>query len=192
MILDEEFFPALISPSTNLVNECLVPHLEAPVVLSSPSHFNTREKSPDDDEISLSSKLATMTDSYFPTSHRSSVSSGSDFVLPDFPERPGQPGRTTTTSSASSRASTASQVKINPSDPLSRNYPVPEKELDLDEMLARPPKKWTLGHYLKETPVREVPPPVQTKEKRALELAAAKKELLREWEDLRGLGNGRR
>lgn len=131
-----------------------------------------------------------MTDSYFPSSHRSSVSSGSDLILPDFSERPGQPSRTITTSSAESASSTTSQVKTNPLDPLSRNYPIPAKEPNLEEMLARPPKKWTLGHYLKENHVREAPP-VQDKEKRASELAAAKKELLEGWQNLRNINNSR-
>lgn len=133
-----------------------------------------------------------MTDSYFPSSHRSSISSGSDLVLPDVVERPVQPRTTTDVSSTSSITSTASPLKRNPIDPLSRNYPIPAKEIDLDEMLARPPKKWTLGHYIKESPVRETAPPVQDKEKRALDLAAAKKDLLQGWENLHHAHNNER
>lgn len=188
MIFDVDTFPGLTS--STLVNESLSLQ-EARVVLSSPSEFTTIKNLEEVHDLAFSSKLATMTDSYFPSSHRSSVSSGSDFILPDAAERPVQP-RTTTESSTSTTTSTTSPMKRNPIDPLSRDYPIPAKEIDLDEMLARPPKKWTLGHYLKETPLRETAPAVQDKEKRALELAAAKKDLLQGWENLHAHNNDRR
>ncbi|KAJ9154880.1 hypothetical protein NKR23_g2357 [Pleurostoma richardsiae] len=121
-----------------------------------------------------------------PRSHRSSISSGSDMVTPDMLEKTPAPAPQHRTATAlAAVAATSHPTKTL--DPLARQYPVPAGELNLDELLAREPRKWTLGHYLT-TPTREVPPPVQDKERRAKELEAAKKELLEGWGSMQNLG----
>lgn len=64
-------------------------------------------------------------------------------------------------------------------DPLSRQFPKPDQEPTLDELLARKPGKWTLGHYVKNA--RDVglqtQQPVNT-EARRRELEEAKRKLL--------------
>jgi hypothetical protein len=124
-----------------------------------------------------------MTDSYFPGSHRSSFSSNSSSVVvepsgtlrqrPEPPTlRPVQPTRAQTTAvSASSAAG-----KVVALDALSRHFPKPDYEPTLEEMLARPPQKWSVGHYVKNA--REAKAPVRDKEQQARAFEEAKRELL--------------
>lgn len=123
--------------------------------------------------------------SYSPQSRRSSASSGSSDLQNSKTDRPRQPGRTSTASSASSTATQGSAV-----DALAREFPAPSKEIDLDEALAREPRKGTLWHYIKDNS-REAKPPAPSKEAQAQQLAAAKKELLEASVEVGQLGIGR-
>jgi hypothetical protein len=120
------------------------------------------------------------TDSYFPSSHRSSFSSNSSSIVaepgtlrlrPEPPAlRPAQPTRAATTTGP------ISSQKVVAVDALSRQFPKPTHEPSLEEMLARPPQKWSVGHYVKNA--REAKTPVQDKEQQAKAFAEAKRELL--------------
>lgn len=132
---------------------------------------------------SANTEPSRMSDSYFPRSHRSSFSSNTSSVMadasdairsrPDFPTlRPAQPTRAYTTAASVSSA-TPKAVAL---DALSRHFPKPAQESSVEEMLARPPQKWSLGAYVKSA--REARAPVQDKEQQARAFADTKKELL--------------
>lgn len=72
-----------------------------------------------------------------------------------------------------------------PVDALARSFPKPTEELDVKEALSRKPGRWTLAHYIKETPVRD-PEEVreQDREKIARDMEAKKQELLRAREEI--------
>lgn len=134
-------------------------------------------------EDSAQSELARMPDSYFPASHRSSFSSTASSVAlepsgglrlrPEPPSlRPAQPPRATTTAVPASSATNRVVVL----DAMSRDFPKPDHEPTLEEMLARPPQKWSVGHYVKNA--REAKLPVRDKEEQARAFADAKRELL--------------
>lgn len=75
-----------------------------------------------------------------------------------------------------------------PVDPLAREYPKPTKDLDVREALNRKPGKWTLGHYIKETPVRNSQQVNERDpDKIARDLEAKKQELLKAKEEIRAL-----
>lgn len=75
-----------------------------------------------------------------------------------------------------------------PIDPLAREYPKPAKDLDVREALNRKPGRWTLGHYIKETPVRDSQQAREcNSEKVARDMEAKKQELLRAREEIRAL-----
>lgn len=74
-----------------------------------------------------------------------------------------------------------------PTDPLSREYPKPTEEVDLEEMLARKPLRWSLAHYIKERPIREPPNPMDDKQRVARDLETKKKELLEAKEQIQKL-----
>ncbi|KLU89334.1 hypothetical protein, variant [Magnaporthiopsis poae ATCC 64411] len=97
-------------------------------------------------------------------------------------------------------------------DPLARNYPAPAAtdKLDLDEMLARKPQKWTLGHYFHKSraagyndsdngnrgsasvpSLSSMSGDVAAGHRRKSELELAKKELLAAQEEIRRLAVGR-
>lgn len=75
-----------------------------------------------------------------------------------------------------------------PVDPLAREYPKPTEDLDVREALNRKPGKWTLGHYINQTPVRNFQ---QAQERNpdaiARDMEAKKQELLRAKEEIRAL-----
>ncbi|KAK4106614.1 hypothetical protein N658DRAFT_503044 [Parathielavia hyrcaniae] len=60
----------------------------------------------------------------------------------DEESRPPAPRRAATSAAAAAAAH-------GPLDPMSRQYPKPAHEPSLDELLSRPPLKWSLGHYVK-------------------------------------------
>lgn len=91
---------------------------------------------------------------------------------------------TATSSSASSICSPGESAY--PVDPMSRTFPKPTEEVNLDELLERKPLKWSLGHYIK-TPTREQSDPFEDKEKIALDIEARKRELLAAKEEMRRL-----
>lgn len=75
-----------------------------------------------------------------------------------------------------------------PVDPLAREYPKPTEDLDVREALNRKPGKWTLGHYIKETPVRNSQQVNERNpDKIARDMEAKKKELLKAKEEIRAL-----
>lgn len=75
-----------------------------------------------------------------------------------------------------------------PVDPLAREYPKPTQDLDVREALNRKPGKWTLGHYIKETPVRNSQQAHERDpEKIARDMEAKKQELLKAKEQIRAL-----
>lgn len=126
------------------------------------------------------------TDSYFSmtTSRRTSFSSNTSSDMPVTPDigtfsRPTLQhtvGRPATTALPASSASGSSMPKVVAVDALSRNFPAPKEDASLDEMLARPPQKWSVGHYVKNA--REARAPVEDKDERAKAFEKAKKELL--------------
>ncbi|GAB1320613.1 hypothetical protein MFIFM68171_10823 [Madurella fahalii] len=67
-------------------------------------------------------------------------------------------------------------------DAMSRDFPKPAHEPSLEELLARPPGKRSLGHYVKNA--REVAPPPVDPEQRARKFEDAKRELLRAKEEM--------
>lgn len=75
-----------------------------------------------------------------------------------------------------------------PVDPLTRNYPKPTEDLNVREALSRKPGRWTLGHYIHESPVRNSQE-VQERDpdKVARDMEAKKQELLRVKEEMRAL-----
>lgn len=72
-------------------------------------------------------------------------------------------------------------------DPLSRDYPKPTGEVNLDEMLARKPTKWSLAHYIKQRPIREPPNPMNAEQGVVQDLAIKKRELLEAKEQIQRL-----
>ncbi|KAJ4425013.1 hypothetical protein N0V82_000295 [Gnomoniopsis sp. IMI 355080] len=75
-----------------------------------------------------------------------------------------------------------------PVDPLARQYPKPAEDLDVREALNRKPGRWTLGHYIKDTPVRDSPQARECdSEKVARDMEVKKQELLRAKEEMRAL-----
>lgn len=72
-------------------------------------------------------------------------------------------------------------------DPLSREYPKPTEEVNVSEMLKRTPMKWTLGHYIKETPIRKSLSPREDREQATRNLEDKKNELLKAKEEMRKL-----
>lgn len=80
----------------------------------------------------------------------------------------------------------ATSTARHPIDPLARDYPKPAKELDVREALNRKPGRWTLGHYIKETPVLDFEEAREKdKERVEREQEARKEEMLRAKEELR-------
>jgi hypothetical protein len=86
---------------------------------------------------------------------------------------------------ASSSSSSSHAHKV---DALSRHFPKPEQEPTLEELLARPPQKWSVGHYVKNA--REARTPVHDKEQQARAFAEAKRELLAAKQTLERSVNG--
>ncbi|KAK4186560.1 hypothetical protein QBC35DRAFT_464629 [Podospora australis] len=69
-------------------------------------------------------------------------------------------------------------------DVMSAQYPKPKREPTLDELLARPPGKWSLGYYVKNA--RDVPVKPETDgEARRREMEEVKRQLLKDSEALR-------
>lgn len=115
----------------------------------------------------------------FSHSRQSSISSESSGVSTSSAQRAVQSSVAATQSASVSSVSFALQPDpAYPIDPLSRDYPKPTGEVNLDEMLARKPKKWTLGHYITETSTRKLPNPVEDKQQIVQDLEAKKRELL--------------
>jgi hypothetical protein len=120
------------------------------------------------------------TDSYFPSSHRTSFSSNTDSepVTPGIGalSRPPLSGRLNTVNVAIPTSAPSTQAKVVALDALQRTFPAPKDELTLEEMLAKPPQKWSVGHYVKNARVARTP--VEDKDEKAKAFARAKAELL--------------
>lgn len=124
-------------------------------------------------------------------SRRSSIDSRTSSV--DSSSSAEQAIRSSTAAAPSSPTSTSSQSSADQTgdvDPLARTFPKPTEDVDLDEMLARKPLKWTLGHYVKETSTREPSKPVEDKDRLAQDMEARKKEMLAAKEEIRRLSVG--
>lgn len=117
-----------------------------------------------------------------PRSRRSSVASGTSSV--DSSSSAEQAMR-------SSSPSQCSAEQTGDVDPLSRTFPKPTEDVDLDEMLARKPLKWTLGHYVKEAATREPSKPAEDKDRLAQDMEAKKREMLAAKEEIRRLSAGK-
>ncbi|KAK3944638.1 hypothetical protein QBC46DRAFT_157616 [Diplogelasinospora grovesii] len=132
--------------------------------------------------MSSSTSLAPdSTTGYFPVASRSSMSSEvSDENDYTTQQRPGMHRGETTPAGTSLSQKTPKKL-----DALQRQFPKPEHEPTVEEMLARPPQKWSVGHYVKNA--REVKAPVVDKEQEAKAFAEAKKELLRAKQELQNL-----
>ncbi|KAK3333435.1 hypothetical protein B0T19DRAFT_440196 [Cercophora scortea] len=144
------------------------------------------------------------TASYFPSSHRSSVSSISSSAAIATETEPvviklAQPpkGKQTTAVPATTSSSTV-PAPPSPSvpvtsrhvrqDAMTKSFPKPTRELSVEEMLARPAQKHSLSHYLKNA--RDCRVPVVDKAKSAKDFADAKRDLLRAKEELQRLSIG--
>ncbi|KAL1871397.1 hypothetical protein Daus18300_004764 [Diaporthe australafricana] len=125
-------------------------------------------------------------------SRRSSVASGTSSV--DSSSSVEQAIRSSAAATSSSPSSSPSQGCADPAcevDPLSRTFPKPTEDVNLDEMLARKPLKWTLGHYVKEAPSREPSKPVEDKDRLAQDMEAKKKEMPAAKEEILRLSAGK-
>lgn len=117
---------------------------------------------------------------YFPTSPRSSMSSTisaqSDLI-------------NSVTAAAKSAVAKPETIPSRPQivkvDTMSRTFPKPTEEVSLEELLARKPHKWALGHWVENA--RPVRVPVVDKETMAKEFEKEKMELLRAKEELQKL-----
>ncbi|KAL2128045.1 hypothetical protein VTI74DRAFT_9792 [Chaetomium olivicolor] len=139
---------------------------------------------------------------YFPpypgATHRSPSMSSTSTASTTLSQQQQQHQRTTTTANTESdrpsvpRRSAAHVVAL---DTMSRSFPKPAHEPSLDELLARKPPKWSLGHYVKNARVRAdvAAEQQQQEEERARKFEEAKRELLRAKEEIERLaGAGRR
>ncbi|TLD23205.1 hypothetical protein PspLS_07301 [Pyricularia sp. CBS 133598] len=150
--------------------------------------------------LSSASKPTSTKDGQLPTrSHRSSISSTVSSTITDLSDgRPGLRGRNSAIASSSFSSSTSLDSNRTTSlterqrDPLLREFPKPPEQVDIEEMLTRPPGKWSLGHYFnksrhaaKETMLKP------TLEDRKGELEEAKKQLIAARNEIRQLGTRR-
>lgn len=114
---------------------------------------------------------------YFPTTPRSSMSSDistqSDLI---------NSVSAAAKSAVSKPQSIPSRPPIVKLDTMSRSFPKPAGELSVEELLARKPHKWALGHWVENA--RPLKAPVVDKEKLAKEFEKEKMELLRAKEEL--------
>jgi hypothetical protein len=78
-----------------------------------------------------------------------------------------------------------SATEIVAAEPMSRSFPKPEHEPSLDEMLARTPGKWSLGHYVKNARERREKPMGETEaQERARKFEETKQALRRAKEEI--------
>ncbi|KAK3692531.1 hypothetical protein B0T22DRAFT_475443 [Podospora appendiculata] len=133
------------------------------------------------------------TASYFPSSHRSSVSSISsataiitetEQAIIKLAQPPKAKQATAVLVPALSSAVSAPPRPVR-QDAMTKTFPKPTRELSVEEMLARPAQKYSLGHYIKNA--RDCRMPVVDKAKSAQDFADVKRELLRAKEDLQRL-----
>jgi hypothetical protein len=122
-------------------------------------------------------------------------SSTSDLHQDDEGGRPAGPHRTATTVAPQTTeeqqlqrpaAPRRSATEVGPLEPLSRTFPAPTHEPSLDELLARKPGKWSLGHYVKNARVREVVGG-EDEEQRAKKFENIKRDLLRSKGEIEGV-----
>lgn len=141
------------------------------------------------------------------TASSAATSSSSDLQLDDgsgsssikMPQNLQRTNASTTTISTTTTAAAAAHQDDNPVRPagprrsatevvaldaMSRSFPKPAHEPSLDELLARPPAKWSLGHYVKNA--REVAPLPADPAQRARQFEDAKRELLRAKAEMEG------
>lgn len=150
--------------------------------------------------LSSATKPISPKDGQLPTrSHRSSISSTVSSTITDLSDgRSGLRGRNSAIASSSFSSSTSLESNRTASlserqrDPLLREFPKPPEQVDIEEMLTRPPGKWSLGHYFnksrhaaKETTLKP------TLEDRKGELEEAKKQLIAARNEIRQLGTKR-
>jgi hypothetical protein len=105
-------------------------------------------------------------------------------VLGYFPSAPRTSSMSSTISSQSDIASsltTGARPKVK-RDAMTTYFPKPTEELNLEEMLAREPRKHTLGHWFKNG--KDIKLPVHTPAQQAKAFEDTKKELLRAKEEL--------
>ena len=143
-------------------------------------------------EATQPSTSGTMDITREPRSRRSSVASGTSSV--DSSSSAEQAIRSSAAATPLSPSSSSSHCPADQPcdvDPLSRNFPKPTEDVDLDEMLARKPLKWTLGHYVKEVSTREPSRPAEDKGRVAQDMEAKKMEMLVVKEEIRRLSAGK-
>ncbi|KAK3900446.1 hypothetical protein C8A05DRAFT_35910 [Staphylotrichum tortipilum] len=105
---------------------------------------------------------------------------------PAGPQRTNTTPATTAPAPAPPRRSATNVVAL---DTMSRDFPKPAHEPSLDELLARPPGKWSLGHYVKNArPRRDAAAATAARaEEEARRFEEAKRELRRAKEEIEGL-----
>lgn len=160
---------------------------------------------------SSASSLAASERDYFPpasayTTHRSpsmSSTSTASTVPSDLQQQLLQGPQRTFTTPATTTTNPASQVQTDDAtsrpapprrsateivapEPMSRAFPKPEHEPTLDELLARKPGKWSLGHYVKNARERRQKPAVGETEaqERARKFEETKRALRRAKEEI--------
>ncbi|KAK2070525.1 hypothetical protein P8C59_005011 [Phyllachora maydis] len=108
-------------------------------------------------------------------------------AAPHAPTRAATEPTTKSTATAPAGARTQSSLLVVEFDALNRHFPAPADDPPpLDELLARPPLRWSLGHYIKRAREARPPPPVD-RAREAQRFAEAKDELRRARDELRGL-----
>ena len=122
-----------------------------------------------------------------PTTHRSDSMSSSSTSLTTTSSIISQNDNTAITADRQLRPSAprGAQTDTGPLDPLSRTYQPMREEPSLDELLARKPAKWSLGHYVKHAKVVRGET-AGDQAQRAREFETAKRELLRAKRELDG------
>jgi hypothetical protein len=153
-------------------------------------------------ESSASSVAASERDYFPPTSpytHRSpsmSSTSTASTIPSDLQQQPQGPQRAFTTNPASQVQTDdgdsshptgphRSATEIVAAEPMSRSFPKPEHEPSLDEMLARTPGKWSLGHDVKNARERREKPMGETEaQERARKFEETKQALRRAKEEI--------
>lgn len=135
------------------------------------------------------SRTPTRQSSVSSSSSKNSLSSLQQ-ALQSYPAAAAAATNTSTSTSTTTTTAPASHTKFpsaaHPIDPLSRDYPKPTEELNVREALDRKPRKWTLAHYIKETPVLDFEEAREKdRERIAREREERKQELLHAKEELR-------
>ena len=202
--------PSVFSSTFFTAEKSIPPNTKQTDLPMPPSSAFTATNMPSPAESSTSIQLSEERDfsppmSPYPAHRSGSMSSGtstapsstSDLHQDDEGGRPAGPHRAATTLASQTTeeqqlqlqrpaAPRRSATEVGPLEPLSRTFPAPTHEPSLDELLARKPGKWSLGHYVKNARVREVVGG-EDEEQRAKKFENIKRDLLRSKGEIEGV-----